>query len=416
MKKRAILFFMLICAVMILPFSVSATVEKTEFVQSTLSGDNSALKLYFSGKVEENAKVVIGNDTFDCEITENVPIRTVFLIDNTTSMSKVTNVVDIVRDYLSAISENESIAIVKFDKKTEQVTNGYIKDKYDIDTAFSKIKFDGEGSYIYDAIVETIKTMYENNNDYYKIVLITDGFDQSKSVSFDNLKNEVEKNARYHIDVVQATNYNQESKELKAIGALSTNTYTFCNNSKSNGSKTYVKGRTDNPQITIPFYAHRDNYRILEEAKKAPQEFLRVNPDMTGIKYSGEVDYSTDNTDVGSLIQGSLTITVNRYDGLVDNVSDLIENTAIITNTIPERVSVTTTGEGNTAEINVDTAPADATITAKSETTSVATVTASNKKVTITGVAAGTAIIEITTSATGCAGFKRTLLVEVTAA
>ena len=239
MKKRAILFFMLICAVMILPFSVSAAVEKTEFVQSTLSGDNSALKLYFSGKVEENAKVVIGNDTFDCEITENVPVKTVFLIDNTSSMSKVTNVVDIVRDYLSAISENENIAIVKFDKKTEQVTNGYIKDKYDIDTAFSKIKFDGEGSYIYDAIVNTVKTMYDNNNDYYKIVLITDGFDQSKSVSFDNLKNEVEKNARYHIDVVQATNYNQESKELKAIGALSTNTYTFCNNSKSNGSKTY---------------------------------------------------------------------------------------------------------------------------------------------------------------------------------
>lgn len=183
-----------------------------------------------------------------------------------------------------------------------------------------------------------------------------------------------------------------------------------------NGSKTYVKGRTDNPQITIPFYAHRDNYRILEEAKQTPQEFLRVNPDMTGIKYSGEVDYSTDNTDVGNLIQGTLTITVNRYDGLVDNVSDLIENTAIITNTIPERVSVTTTGTGNTAEINVDTAPANATITATSETTSVATVAASSKKVTITGVAAGTAIIEIATSATGCAGFKRTLLVEVTAA
>lgn len=183
-----------------------------------------------------------------------------------------------------------------------------------------------------------------------------------------------------------------------------------------NGSKTYVKGRTDNPQITIPFYAHRDNYRILEEAKQTPQEFLRVNPDMTGIKYSGEVDYSTDNTDVGSLIQGSLTITVNRYDGFVDNVSDLIENTAIITNTIPEKVSVKATGEGNTATINVETAPANATITAKSETTGVATVAASGKAVTITGVAAGTAIIEIATSATGCAGFKRTLLVEVTAA
>jgi hypothetical protein len=180
-----------------------------------------------------------------------------------------------------------------------------------------------------------------------------------------------------------------------------------------NAAKSYVKGRIDNPQITIPFYAHRDNYRILEEAKTTPQEFLRVNPDMTGIKYAGEVDYSTDNTDVGSLIQGTLTITVNRYDGYIDNVSDLIENTAIITSTIPEYVKVTATGNGNTAEINVDTAPSNATITAISETTSVATVAVTGKKVTITGVAAGNAIIEITTSATGCASFKRTLLVEV---
>lgn len=179
-----------------------------------------------------------------------------------------------------------------------------------------------------------------------------------------------------------------------------------------NASKTYVRGRTDNPQITIPFYAHRDNYRILEAAKTQPQEFLRVNPDMTGIKYSGEVDYSTDNTDVGNLIQGTLTITVNRYDGYVDNVSDLIENTAIITNTIPESTTVAANG---TYKINVETAPSSATVAAVSETTSVATVTVSGKEVTITGVAAGTSIIELTTSATGCASFKRTLIVEVTA-
>lgn len=182
-----------------------------------------------------------------------------------------------------------------------------------------------------------------------------------------------------------------------------------------NPSKTYVKGRVDNPQITIPFYAHRDNYRILNAAKSQVQEFLRVNPDMTGIKYSGEVDYSTDNTDVGNLIQGTLTITVNRYDGYVDNVSDIIENTAIISSTIPEYVKVTTTGAGNTATISVDTVPSTATITATSETTSVATVAVSNKTVTITGVAAGTAIVEIATSATGHAAFKRTLVVEVVA-
>ena len=180
-----------------------------------------------------------------------------------------------------------------------------------------------------------------------------------------------------------------------------------------NKSKTYVKGRQDNPQITIPFYAHRDNYRILEGAKNLTQEFLRVNPDMTGIKYSGQVDYKTNNTDVGSLIQGELSITVTKYDGYVDNVSDIIENTAIIESEIPEEVNVTTTGTGNTYSFKVETNPANATVTAVSESTGVATVAVSNNEVTITGVAAGSAIIELTTSATGNASFKRTLIVFV---
>lgn len=180
-----------------------------------------------------------------------------------------------------------------------------------------------------------------------------------------------------------------------------------------NTSKTYVKGRQDNPQITIPFYAHRDNYRILESVKNTTQEFLRVNPDMTGIKYSGQVDYKTNNTDVGSLIEGEISITVTKYDGFVDNVSDVIENTAIIESEVPEEVNVTTTGEGNTYSFKVETNPADATVTVKSESTSVATVAISEGTVTITGVAAGSAIIELTTSATGNASFKRTLIVFV---
>lgn len=180
-----------------------------------------------------------------------------------------------------------------------------------------------------------------------------------------------------------------------------------------NATKTYVKGRKDNPQITIPFYAHRDNYRILEAASKQAQEFLRVNPDMTAIKYAGEVDYKTNNTDVGSLIQGEMSITVTRYDGYVDNVSDVIENTAIIESEVPEEVNVTATGEGNTYSFDVVTNPASATITVKSETPSVATASADGKTVTVTGVAEGSAIIEITTSATDNASFKRTLMVFV---
>lgn len=177
-----------------------------------------------------------------------------------------------------------------------------------------------------------------------------------------------------------------------------------------NATKTYVKGRKDNPQITIPFYAHRDNYRIVEAASRQAQEFLRVNPDMTGIKYAGEVDYKTNNTDVGSLIEGELSITVTRYDGYVDNVADIIENTAIIESEVPEDVTIEGTG---TYSFDVVTNPADATITVKSETESVATASVEGKEITITGVAEGNAIIEITTSASDNASFKRTLMVFV---
>ena len=208
-----------------------------------------------------------------------------------------------------------------------------------------------------------------------------------------------------------------------------------------NATKTYAQGRKDNPQITIPFYAHRDNYRILEEAKKAPQEFLRVNPDMTGIKYAGSVDYKTNNTDVGGLIQGELSITVTRYDGYVDNVADLIENTAIISSEIPEEVTIKGT---DTYSFDVETDPSNATIVAKLESFNPAhsikdrvalnmlevaekegkiipnksviiePVTAESGTVTITGVAKGNAIIELATQAENNATFKRTLMVYVT--
>ena len=136
---------------------------------------------------------------------------------------------------------------------------------------------------------------------------------------------------------------------------------------------------------------------------------------MTAIKYSGEVDYKTNNTDLDGLIEGEMSITVRKYDGYVDNVADLIENTAIIESEVPEEVTLTTSGTYNTYTFDVETNPSTATVTVLSETTSVATASVSSGKVTITGVAAGTAIIELTTSASGCASFKRTVFVRVVA-
>ena len=180
-----------------------------------------------------------------------------------------------------------------------------------------------------------------------------------------------------------------------------------------NAQATSVEGRTENPQKTIPFYTHRDNINILENIAGENHDFLRLLPDFTGFKYSGSVSYMANNTDVGSLEQGQLTITPTTKDEYVENCFDLVEDTVVFTSSIDEVVTVVGTG---TKVINVTTNPSDATISATSDTEETATVSVSEKAVTITGVKAGSAIITITATKSGYASFKRTVLVIVKSA
>lgn len=180
-----------------------------------------------------------------------------------------------------------------------------------------------------------------------------------------------------------------------------------------NAQATSVEGRTENPQKTIPFYTHRDNINILENIAGENHDFLRLLPDFTGFKYSGSVSYMVNNTDVGSLEQGQLTITPTTKDEYVENCFDLVEDTVVFTSSIDEVVTIVGTG---TKVINVTTNPSDATISATSDTEGTATASVSEKAVTITGVKAGSAIITITATKSGYASFKRTVLVIVKSA
>lgn len=177
-----------------------------------------------------------------------------------------------------------------------------------------------------------------------------------------------------------------------------------------NPQATSVEGRTENPQKQMPFFAHRDNINILENIKGENHEFLRLLPDFTGFKYSGTINYMLNNTDVGSLEQGQITITPTSKDEYVENCYALVEDTVIYTNSIDEVVTLEGTA---TKEITLSTNPADATIVAVSGTTGTATATVSGKTLTITGVAAGTSIVTLTASKTNYASFNRTILVIV---
>lgn len=179
-----------------------------------------------------------------------------------------------------------------------------------------------------------------------------------------------------------------------------------------NKQATSVEGRQENPQKTLPFYTHRDNINILEKYKGTNQDFLRLLPDFTGFKYSGNISYMANNTDVGGLEQGQITITPTSSDEYVENCYDLVEDTVVITNAIDEVVYLAPQG---TREFNIVTNPAGATITTKSDTEGVATVANAEGKVTITAVAEGSAIITISTSKDGYASFDRSVLVIVSA-
>ena len=177
-----------------------------------------------------------------------------------------------------------------------------------------------------------------------------------------------------------------------------------------NRQATSVEGRTENPQKTMPFYLHRDNIKVLEDIKGETHEFLRLLPDFTGFKFSGSINYMANNTDVGGLEQGQMTITPTTSDEYVENCYDLVEDTVIITNSIDEVVELE--GTANKV-INIMTNPADATVTANSDAEGVATASYSEGKVTITGVKAGSAIVTISTSKEGYASFDRSVLVIV---
>jgi len=178
--------------------------------------------------------------------------------------------------------------------------------------------------------------------------------------------------------------------------------------------KTYIEARQDNPQKEFTYYAHRDNFARLAEMGKGQHQFLQINPDFTGHKFTGSLSSYQDETSVGNNITGKAVVTVSYSDpDPVLNVLDIIADTCIFDGVVPDIVELeTTTG---TATVGIKTLPADATVTATSDTQGVATAAYNNGTLTITGVAEGSAIITVQASKTNFASFKRTILVIVPA-
>lgn len=175
--------------------------------------------------------------------------------------------------------------------------------------------------------------------------------------------------------------------------------------------KTSIPGRIDPGQKTITFMAHRDNWMILKRDHRKVLDFLHVNPDGTGFKFQAKVTSFQDETSVGGNLTGSAVLTVTSADELpIDNVADLLQESVTFVSAIPAIVSLKGTGKES---INVDTDPADATISVTSDTEGVCTVKATGKVIEITGVAEGSALVKVTATQADCADGETYILVIV---
>lgn len=181
----------------------------------------------------------------------------------------------------------------------------------------------------------------------------------------------------------------------------------------TDSSVTEVEGLQTNDQKEYTYNYHRDNIRALKKYSGKVCTFLERNGmDFTGEKFTGTLSMGRDAVSVNGILQGKFYITVNSAEDYpVDDIRDLIEKTAIIYTPLPSMEI-----EGTGSQVLDLEVSEGATVTATSESTSIATVSISNNKITVTGVANGNTLIKLTCSAAGEASSERTIMVSVVSA
>ena len=230
MKK---LIYILVCLMflMLSSITVMALKDDTQVLECCFTSDSKFMKIVLSEKVYGDLTVEIGNKEYQPEIvSDSLPVKTTFLIDNTTSVREELRPVakQAIVNYVKSMPKNESVRIASFSKTLNSISDDYTRDVSFVEFALEKVNFDQNGSYIYDAIKSAINTLYGDDDAYYRLIVITDAvLSTGSGVSFDYIRNFIERDNIYHIDFIQlcVTKRNQEDPNIKSLADLSTNTF-----------------------------------------------------------------------------------------------------------------------------------------------------------------------------------------------
>lgn len=180
----------------------------------------------------------------------------------------------------------------------------------------------------------------------------------------------------------------------------------------TDSSITEVEGLQSNDQKEYTYNYHRDNIRALKKYAGSVQTFMERNGmDFTGEKFTGTLSMGRDAVAVNGILQGKFWITVNSSEEYpVDDIRDLMEKTAIIITPLPD-VEVK-----KDANVVIDLEVSEgATVTATSESDSIAIANCVGNKLTITGAEEGYTLIDLACAKSGEATSHRTVMVTVVA-
>lgn len=185
-KKKRIIYIVCILICTLIPSIIVqvATADKI-FYANSKNGYVYALS-NTQGLTSEQVKCQI--DGTDCEIgkvepitNSEVKIRTIVLIDVSKSVTSTDRkmIKSILKGLITNLADNEQMEINSIGKKIN-VLQSMTDDKFELYSAYEKIKYEKQATYITKIIpdvIENIKQSMEADNCFYRVVIFSDDYD-----------------------------------------------------------------------------------------------------------------------------------------------------------------------------------------------------------------------------------------------
>lgn len=219
--KKINIYLSLIIAIFLISGTVSAA-ESTAIVQTIVSSDK--VTAYVNTENIKECNVQLGTelcDVISCKSVGETETDTLILVDASGSVPKEvrSKIDELLETLIENKKENESFAIAEFGTEINLLCD-YTTDRYDLSKAVEKIAYDEKYTYLYSVLSNQLESF--PNNKFGRIILISDGIENSKDgITYDEFIIDI-KNSQRMIYTVGFENSNQES--LKKMFSFSRQT------------------------------------------------------------------------------------------------------------------------------------------------------------------------------------------------